>query len=183
MASVGEKTFLFGCLESVFGNSSKDPLFLKLLILFSAPVYSASVKSGSVVAEAALSPNSGYSWLTRKAYKALMVSIFVMQRTAISMRQLWDKDALPKSHPYFMLMEVDFPKNMLFLYSIKDEICTYKDIEKFHMLMKQKGKDVRYRRFEDSPHVEHLRLYPEEYSRLCLEFVEASLEDCVKCKI
>lgn len=106
-----------------------------------------------------------------------MASMFTIHSTSLSLKSLWDKDAMTKDHPYYILKTINFPKNLMFLYSIKDIVCGYKDIEKFHILMKEKGYNVRAKCWEDSPHVEHFRFHPEEYVNLVVDFVENSLND------
>uniref|UniRef100_A0A914C9I1 Uncharacterized protein n=1 Tax=Acrobeloides nanus TaxID=290746 RepID=A0A914C9I1_9BILA len=76
------KNHIFFHLLSMNGSMSFLTLWGKLseekkkcvkgVIFDSAPVYSSSIRSGSVVAENALPPSSGYNWLSREAYKLLM---------------------------------------------------------------------------------------------------------------
>ncbi|KAJ7056737.1 hypothetical protein C8F01DRAFT_1154732 [Mycena amicta] len=51
----------------------------------------------------------------------------------------------------------------LYVYSKRDEMVPWRDIEKHFTECERAGMDVRKVRFEGSPHVAHARMYPKEY--------------------
>lgn len=64
-----------------------------------------------------------------------------------------------------------------FLYSRDDQVIRHKDIEGFLETLKQKGVPVDSFDFVSSPHVGHLRYFPEEYTLKCHEFLVACMKD------
>ncbi|PPQ63247.1 hypothetical protein CVT24_005707 [Panaeolus cyanescens] len=51
----------------------------------------------------------------------------------------------------------------LYIYSTKDDIIPYHDVEKHATDAESKGFVVKRRRFDDSPHVAHAKAHPDEY--------------------
>ena len=60
-----------------------------------------------------------------------------------------------------------------FIYSYKDDICHADKLEKFVHKRRQRGVKVTVKHFEDSKHVQHIRLHEKEYCK----FVENVLID------
>lgn len=60
-----------------------------------------------------------------------------------------------------------------FIYTEKDDIANSKKIEEFISERKKRGANIRVKHFEESTHVQHLRLHGQEYSN----FVETLLTD------
>jgi len=55
------------------------------------------------------------------------------------------------------------PVPRLYLYSTKDELIPYKDVEEHGLEAREKGVEVRMERFEKSSHVGHARVEGERY--------------------
>lgn len=62
-------------------------------------------------------------------------------------------------------------KPQLYLYSKGDEICTWKSINDFVDEQRKNCKVVEEHLWEDSPHVQHLRKYPDEYKAKISKFL------------
>ncbi|KAF2360293.1 Protein of unknown function DUF829 TMEM53 [Trinorchestia longiramus] len=59
----------------------------------------------------------------------------------------------------------------LFLYSDADSLIPSQDVQNFWTHRKQLGVPVYTKRWPDSPHVQHFKYYPEEYTRIVFRFV------------
>ena len=154
---------LFFKLKVVYGQLKND---------FSAPAAHFGL-SAFVIANSAITPNSGYSSTFRSLYSALLNSILVTRLIRLELRLKFGNNAR-KLHPYYQLMDTKLPQNLLFLYSESDSVCVAKDIGAFHEEMREQKYNVQAKKWEDSEHVQHLKLHTEEYERLCTEFVEKS---------
>ena len=81
-------------------------------------------------------------------------------------------------HPYWPQKYWKAMKNIrlggssLYLYSSVDHLCDLAPLESLIAARKAAGHDVRYHRWDDSPHVGHLRYHQQQYEELVLEFVE-----------
>ncbi|ESP05223.1 hypothetical protein LOTGIDRAFT_75744, partial [Lottia gigantea] len=64
----------------------------------------------------------------------------------------------------------------MFLYSVADEIVSYKDIEQMAKSRKKVGVQVTTNCWNDSPHVAHFPRYTESYSNLCQQFLDSCLK-------
>ena len=60
-----------------------------------------------------------------------------------------------------------------FIYSYRDDVCNTQKVEEFIEARKKRGVNVKSIHFEDSVHVQHLRLHKEEYT----DFIESILID------
>ena len=60
-----------------------------------------------------------------------------------------------------------------FIHSYKDDVCNPQKVEEFIEARKKRGVNVKSIHFEDSVHVQHLRLHKEEYT----DFIESILID------
>ncbi|KAL4521015.1 hypothetical protein Ndes2437A_g04962 [Nannochloris sp. 'desiccata'] len=65
----------------------------------------------------------------------------------------------------------------LYLYSTADALIPAQQIENFIELQRRRGASVFDHCWSDSGHCEHLRLYPEQYTRIVHSFVERCLTD------
>lgn len=77
---------------------------------------------------------------------------------------------------YNDLIEEESRCSQLFMFSTADDICDYRSIEEFISKRKEKGVDTTSVIWNDSPHVDHLRNHPEEYTAN----VHSFLQKCVK---
>lgn len=106
--------------------------------------------------------------------KSLGVWIFFMVLTLISYIR---KRGTSDQGTYYRAMLADKMQcPQLFLYSKKDAIVPYKDIQGIIKERRHRGFDVQEVVWEDSDHVAHLRKHPEEYVAACLKFVKDCLE-------
>jgi len=65
----------------------------------------------------------------------------------------------------------------LYLYSTADALIPAQQVENFIEHQRQRGAAVSHHCWNDSGHCEHLRLHPEQYTRLIHSFVERCLTD------
>ncbi|CAJ0583658.1 unnamed protein product, partial [Mesorhabditis spiculigera] len=72
---------------------------------------------------------------------------------------------------HYLAEHPKIPHRQLYLYSDADIICSSWQIQQFHEKQLHMGRDVTYRNFVDSPHVEHAKTYPAEYQKLLHDFV------------
>ena len=63
----------------------------------------------------------------------------------------------------------------LLLYSKADKLIDYHDVERFAALRSKRGIEVSKYCFSDSPHVQHFRRYPNEYTLQCGNFIKTCL--------
>lgn len=75
-----------------------------------------------------------------------------------------------------MLKIGDFPKKQVYLYSKIDSMIRYKDVDKFIAHQQTLGAEIDSKCFEDSPHIQHLRVHPEEYRSRCSNFIDEILK-------
>ncbi|XP_041475840.1 transmembrane protein 53-A-like [Lytechinus variegatus] len=108
-----------------------------------------------------------------KFIKSLGIWIFFMVLSFISYirRGVSDRDT------YYKAMLADRMRcPQLFLYSKKDQIVPYKDIQGVIAERRRQGFDVQEVVWDDTDHVAHLRKHPQEYASACLKFVNYCLE-------
>ncbi|KAL0966071.1 hypothetical protein UPYG_G00290530 [Umbra pygmaea] len=65
----------------------------------------------------------------------------------------------------------------LYLYSTADQVICFTDVELMVRALKGKGISVESIDFKTSSHVSHFRDFPEEYSKLCLDFLTCCMKD------
>jgi len=63
----------------------------------------------------------------------------------------------------------------LFLYAVDDKVVNYKLVEQFIDRQKQRGIKVFTKRWDNSVHIQHLRLHPEEYKTEIKKFIQICL--------
>lgn len=63
----------------------------------------------------------------------------------------------------------------LFLYSVKDAVIPYRDVEKMIAIRRNRGVRVLTQRWDDSEHVTHLITHRETYTTTCLDFIQHCL--------
>ncbi|KAI6217219.1 hypothetical protein M3Y99_01778400 [Aphelenchoides fujianensis] len=78
---------------------------------------------------------------------------------------------------YRMLEQRDLPRRQLFLYSTVDAMIRARDVDRFAAHQRLQGVHVRQKRWPDSPHVQHFRKHPLEYTQLCSEFIDDCLSN------
>lgn len=64
----------------------------------------------------------------------------------------------------------------LYLYSKKDDIVSYRDVEDMTAVRIQRGVDIQSICWEDSGHVAHLVTHRESYIKSCLDFIDYCVE-------
>lgn len=64
----------------------------------------------------------------------------------------------------------------LYLYSRKDDIVSYQDVEDMAAVRIKRGVDVQSICWEDSGHVAHLVTHRESYIKSCLDFIDYCVE-------
>ncbi|CAJ0935567.1 unnamed protein product, partial [Mesorhabditis belari] len=79
-------------------------------------------------------------------------------------------------HYYFLREHPNIPMKQLYLYSDADVICDSRQIQQFHETHLRQGKDVTFKNFIDSKHVEHHRKYPKEYTKILDDFLTSLLK-------
>lgn len=123
-------------------------------------------------------PPSKYSSLTRNTYRMILTGFISSHRAFIWLQSMINPKAFENNFAFFRLLKMeDIPKKQLYLYSNSDEICSDHSIEGFANVQKERGVDVELKCWKDSLHVEHWRMYPEEYSSLCDKFVKEVTKD------
>lgn len=65
-----------------------------------------------------------------------------------------------------------------FIYTTQDDVCDYLKVEEFIKERTKRGVNVMTKKFEESKHVEHLRLHPTDYSG----FIDQILDEIVDTK-
>ncbi len=65
----------------------------------------------------------------------------------------------------------------LYLYSRADQVIRSRDIEAFMEVLKQKSVPVDSLDFGSSPHVDHFRVFPQQYAQKCRDFLVACMKD------
>ena len=60
----------------------------------------------------------------------------------------------------------------LYLYSSSDALIPSQEVERFMSMQRQRGVELYSKMWEDSPHCEHFRLHPEEYTDQLLQFLK-----------
>ena len=63
----------------------------------------------------------------------------------------------------------------LYLYSIRDALIPYKDVERMIAVRRSRGVRVLTQCWDDSAHVAHLVSHPEVYTVTCLDFLQYCL--------
>ncbi|KAI6179107.1 Transmembrane protein 53 [Aphelenchoides besseyi] len=71
----------------------------------------------------------------------------------------------------------DLPSCQLYLYSINDRLIDYRHVEDFIEIQRKKGVNIETKRWNESGHVQHFPLYPQEYQHLCLRFANRLLQN------
>uniref|UniRef100_A0A914DNN2 Transmembrane protein 53 n=1 Tax=Acrobeloides nanus TaxID=290746 RepID=A0A914DNN2_9BILA len=172
---------LFAAMWELLGkvkNGAEIKKHVHGVIYDSSPANVTPWKGAKAVAFATLPPALGYGDLTRLTYQVVLSGLFGFHRSLIWLKSFWEKEAFENNFAYFKILKMeDLPKNQLFLYSLADDICTPGSIEEFQAVQKMKGKKVVAQCWHDSLHVEHLRSYQDEYSKLCLDFTDVPLNN------
>ncbi|KAH7727089.1 Protein T24H10.4 [Aphelenchoides avenae] len=157
------------------GQAIRD--LVKGLIFDSSPADVLPWQTANAISFASLPP-SAYSSLSRCTYRALLTGVFSVHRAMIWLRSNFEEDFYSQVLAYYRLLRIpDLPKDQLYLYSEADDICSSHSIDAFQEAQKDRSCRVRSQCWPDSPHCQHLRQYPEEYSGRCLDFVEEVLKD------
>ena len=68
-----------------------------------------------------------------------------------------------------------FRSPQLYLYSKADQLISYEEVRGFIEERRQDGVKVTEKCWEDSPHVAHFRMHPEEYGRHVRAFIDENL--------
>ncbi|TMS35623.1 hypothetical protein L596_002986 [Steinernema carpocapsae] len=172
---------LFAALWDLLGTVANGP-FIKQrtrgIMFDSSPANVSPWQEANAVSLASLPP-SMYGAATRQSYRVLLATAFSLQRLTIWLRSQWEPNVYENNHAFFRLRALtDLPQNLLFLYSKNDEICTSVSIEEFMAAAKERRPSLRIESkcWFNSPHCQHLRAHPEEYSQLCRRF----LSDCIR---
>lgn len=63
----------------------------------------------------------------------------------------------------------------LYLYSVKDAVINYKEVEQMIGVRRSRGVHVLTQRWDDSAHVAHLIAHRETYTTACLDFLQSCL--------
>ncbi|CAG7831419.1 unnamed protein product, partial [Allacma fusca] len=69
-----------------------------------------------------------------------------------------------------------------FLYSEKDRITPFKHVEGIAEALRSRGNSVKLVKFDGSAHVQHYKMYPEEYISAVIDFVRSTMETNVGAK-
>uniref|UniRef100_A0A914WY02 Transmembrane protein 53 n=1 Tax=Plectus sambesii TaxID=2011161 RepID=A0A914WY02_9BILA len=144
---------------------------VKGLVFDSCPAHTSSWQSANAISFATMPPPT-YSDSIRFLYRCLLAAYFLTRRAQVWIQSWWDPRAYAKQSAYYRMMEyADLPKDQLYLYSKADDICTYESIEEFRATQVVTGARIDAICWPDSPHVDHGRKYPEEYSNACIAFL------------
>uniref|UniRef100_A0A0K0E5D7 DUF829 domain-containing protein n=1 Tax=Strongyloides stercoralis TaxID=6248 RepID=A0A0K0E5D7_STRER len=132
---------------------------------------------GALAISYALYPPSKYGNITTKLTKFILTIGFASFRYMVYLESLFREKVYEKNFAYYKLIAMkSLPKEQLYLYSEKDNICSSSSIKEF---IKQQ-EAINMKTFEkvefiDSEHVQHFRSYPKEYADKCLKFIKDSL--------
>jgi hypothetical protein len=115
--------------------------------------------------------------LRAAAFLGFYIYFAAQRASAIAQSYLISPDRFNDYFAYYRLQELnDLPKNQLYLYSERDTIIAHEYVDRFIEGQEKSGAAVRRKRWADSHHVSHMKKHPEEYSRLCVEFVRDVLK-------
>uniref|UniRef100_A0A0K0EXD6 Transmembrane protein 53 (inferred by orthology to a human protein) n=1 Tax=Strongyloides venezuelensis TaxID=75913 RepID=A0A0K0EXD6_STRVS len=154
----------------------EESIMISGIIFDSCP---ADVKptQGALAISYALYPPSKYGNLTTKMTKFILTIGFMSHRYMIYLESLFTENAYERNFAYYKLITMNsLPKQQLYLFSEKDNICSSSSIKEF--IKKQETinmKTFEKLEFTDSEHVQHFRSYPREYADKCLLFIKSSL--------
>ncbi|KAI1713104.1 transmembrane protein 53 [Ditylenchus destructor] len=130
---------------------------------------------GATAVSFATFPPPHFGQLSRTSYRYALTAIFSMHRAMVWLRSHFNCDIYAEHFSFYHLIKFDdLPRRQLYLYSAADVLCSAHSIEHFQDVQRQLGHQVTSKKWENSPHVEHLRHHAEEYSRNCKEFVSNS---------
>uniref|UniRef100_A0A915CYU4 Transmembrane protein 53 n=1 Tax=Ditylenchus dipsaci TaxID=166011 RepID=A0A915CYU4_9BILA len=157
------------------GNAIKRNV--KGIIFDSCPANVMPWQSADAVSFASFSPSQSNS-LSRHSYRYALTGAFSLHRAAVWLRSNFEPNIYEQHFSYFHLLKIpDLPKQQLYLYSSVDKICSASSIEYFQTAQLDRSCNLTVKRWDDSPHVEHLRHHAEVYTNLCVEFVKVQAKE------
>ena len=114
----------------------------------------------------------GYFQITERK-KSLPEAIFKAIQIAPSSLKNWYKYGSAEWGGVYLLRKENENWPLLFLYSKKDDLMAHTWVTSVIENKRKQNpqRDIRAKLFEKSPHVAHLRFYPEEYKQLVKDFV------------
>ncbi|KAK7066416.1 Transmembrane protein 53 [Halocaridina rubra] len=115
---------------------------------------------------------AGSIWM--KLCASLGMMIYLMSWGVLSVLWTIISGKLPK-YPPWSLVEERLRCPQLFLYSKADKLIAADDVEFFITERQKLGVPVMKRCWDDSPHVQHFRHHPEEYSNSIYNFLSTCL--------
>uniref|UniRef100_A0A914QUW9 Uncharacterized protein n=1 Tax=Panagrolaimus davidi TaxID=227884 RepID=A0A914QUW9_9BILA len=158
-------------LLDIVSNGAKIKNRVKGIIFDSSPANVQPMQIANAVTFATL-PKSKYSEIFRPFYKLLIAGFFTSLRAFEWIQSFFDSTAFEKNNAYFRIFKIlDLPKNQLYLYSNSDEICSDHSIEDFIKNQKERGINVLSQCWKTSEHVQHFRAHPEDYTKICKQFL------------
>lgn len=113
------------------------------------------------------SPNCCVTWL--------IVSIFLTYATFNTLLTTLLRTSNRPNEFWTHLTKTDLATRQVYIYSPADELCDYIKLEELIQVRREMGVQVMVHRFLHSGHVQHLRMYPEDYMRL-MDKILASID-------
>ncbi|KAF8363032.1 hypothetical protein PRIPAC_89955 [Pristionchus pacificus] len=142
----------------------------KGVIFDSAPAFVRPDQSARAISMSSL-PAPDFNAAIRESYRAALLLYFTSHHAMVWLRSHVESRVWEKSFSYCHLQEMEIPKNLLFIYSEADEICSAESIEKIIEQQAAKdGTEIHSLKLPESPHCAHLRTHPETYTGACLRF-------------
>lgn len=155
-------------LLDISSNGSSVKQMVKGIIFDSCPANVLPWQKAEAISVATMPSNK----VSRYACRLLLAGIYSIDRALIWLQSNFESNVYEQNFPYFNLIKIpDLPKLQLYLYSSADTICSAKSIEEFQVAQLDRSCVIRSQCWNDSPHVEHFRAHTEEYSQLCLDFL------------
>ncbi|KAI1709109.1 transmembrane protein 53-B [Ditylenchus destructor] len=158
-------------LLDITSNGSAVKQMVKGIIFDSCPANVRPWQKAEAISVATM-PSNKYNMISRGTYRIFLTGKYSLDRAFIWLRSNFEPNVYEQNFPYFNLLKMpDLPKLQLYLYSQADSICSAKSIEEFQVAQLDRCCVVRSKCWVDSQHVEHFREHSEEYTQLCIDFV------------
>jgi hypothetical protein len=139
--------------------------------MLSGPVPIAVPSSGATAVSTAKYPPRQQDLYSNIMRSSTYFFVFLYY-TYLKMLTLMSRQQQHKICTFYRLKKMtDLPRNQLYLYSKADNVINWKQVKEFVEFQRKRRKSKVWARcFPDSPHVQHLLKYPEEYEQLCVQF-------------
>ncbi|KAI6184651.1 Transmembrane protein 53 [Aphelenchoides bicaudatus] len=177
----GASVFIkFWDLLSSYPDGEKLKSRVKGFVFDSAPSDTVPQTSAIAFSLATFPPNTGFLSSIGRFAMYLLVYCYVGIFRAFQYFKwiTFDPTIWEREIAYYRILKIkDLPRNQLYLYSKVDFMIRAKDVDKFIDHQKGMGANITSKCWPDSPHIQHLRVHPDEYQKLCTDFVNEVVKD------